>query len=408
VSRDNWPGAVTLRAKIQAHDQSTCGMAWSLDGAQFATGGNDNFCFLFNVEKILGSEDQWRSFRTENLYRANASDRRHSREDIVTTDLTPDGQSDVSWSNAIGQLFSSAPHNTNASAPLFQDRLSSHHQLALRSSVSDGNPSSPSTWGGMDDVISRSLLRNEDDLLVPLPVLRHSASAALQTWQHNAAVKAIAFCPWRRGLVATGGGSNDKMIRFFHTTTGTTLATISVSAQVTSLIWSTRRREIAATFGFAQPDHNIRIAVFSWPECRMVSRVRWEGSAGPDGNGGRILHGLAYPGGPGCMPVRASSSRPSERDVHQEETPTERSRRPPTHTSRERSPSPRSCIRGRAKMRTEREGCLVVACSDETVRFHEVWTAGSKATTAHTSGVLGGSDILEMTEGIDKEGEVIR
>ena len=25
-------------------------------------------------------------------------------------------------------------------------------------------------------------------------------------WPHGAAVKAIAFCPWREGLVATGGG----------------------------------------------------------------------------------------------------------------------------------------------------------------------------------------------------------
>lgn len=92
-------------------------------------------------------------------------------------------------------------------------------------------------------------------------------------WRHGAAVKAIAFCPWRQGLVATGGGSNDKCIHFYHTTSGAALATISVAAQVTSLIWSTTRREIAATFGYAQPDHPYRIAVFSWPDCRQVAAV---------------------------------------------------------------------------------------------------------------------------------------
>ncbi|KAL8739879.1 MAG: hypothetical protein Q9190_007357, partial [Brigantiaea leucoxantha] len=76
-----------------------------------------------------------------------------------------------------------------------------------------------------------------------------------QKWAHSAAIKAIAFCPWQRGLIATGGGSNDRAIHFYHTFSGACLATIDVQAQVTSLIWSTSRREIAATFGYAQPDH---------------------------------------------------------------------------------------------------------------------------------------------------------
>jgi hypothetical protein len=57
--------------------------------------------------------------------------------------------------------------------------------------------------------------------------------------------------------------------------------------------------------------------------------------------------------------------------------------------------------------RTAQEGCIVVASSDESVKFHEVWTAGQK-TTAGGEGLLGGSDILEALEGIDKQGEVIR
>jgi meiosis-specific APC/C activator protein AMA1 len=72
-------------------------------------------------------------------------------------------------------------------------------------------------------------------------------------WVHGAAVEAIAFCPWRDSLVATKGGSYDKCIHFFHTVSGACLATISVATQVTSLIWSTTRREIVATFGYAQP-----------------------------------------------------------------------------------------------------------------------------------------------------------
>ncbi|KAG0646287.1 putative WD repeat-containing [Hyphodiscus hymeniophilus] len=181
-------------------------------------------------------------------------------------------------------------------------------------------------------------------------------------WIHGAAVKAIAFCPWRDGLVATGGGSNDKCIHFFHTTSGASLATISVAAQVTSLIWSRTRREICATFGYASPDHPYRIAVFSWPECKQVAAIPWDGEH-------RALYAISYPGGPN-----------------------------ESHTSREG---------GRGLSRTAQEGCIVVASSDESVKFHEVWTANQKATSGG-EGLLGGSDILEGLEGIDKEGEIIR
>lgn len=164
------------------------------------------------------------------------------------------------------------------------------------------------------------------------------------------------------GLMATGGGSNDKCIHFYHTLSGACLATISVAAQVTSLIWSTTRREICATFGYAQPEHPYRIAVFSWPDCQQVAAIAWPGEH-------RALYAIPYPGGPN-----------------------------ESHTSKEG---------GAGLSRTAKEGCIVVASSDESVKFHEVWTSSPKATIGGP-GSLGGSDILEGLEGIDKEGEIIR
>ncbi|VBB77177.1 Putative Meiotic fizzy-related protein [Podospora comata] len=186
-------------------------------------------------------------------------------------------------------------------------------------------------------------------------------------WRHGAAVKAIAFCPWQDGLVATGGGSNDKCIHFFHTKSGSALATISVSAQVTSLIWSTTRREIAATFGYASPEHPVRIAVFSWPDCRQVAAVPWPSEH-------RALYAIPYPSGP-------EEEKRTEKGYLDELNP---------------------------KRRYKMEGCIMVAASDNSVRFHEVWGRDDKVATMGGVGMLGGSDILEGLEGIDKEGDVIR
>lgn len=115
-------------------------------------------------------------------------------------------------------------------------------------------------------------------------------------FHHSAAVKAIAYAPWQPTLLATGGGSNDRQIHFHHTESGSTLAVINVFAQVTSLIWSSTKREIVATFGYAQPEHDIRIAVFAWPSCECVMSIPWERK--PNGEIGRALWAIPYPGGP--------------------------------------------------------------------------------------------------------------
>lgn len=91
---------------------------------------------------------------------------------------------------------------------------------------------------------------------------------------HKAAVKAVAFCPWSKSLLATGGGSKDRTIKFWHTTTGTLLHEIQTSGQVTSLIWSTRYKQIVATFGFGDIDDPILITLYSYPQLIPLTQVR--------------------------------------------------------------------------------------------------------------------------------------
>ena len=37
---------------------------------------------------------------------------------------------------------------------------------------------------------------------------------------HQAAVKALAWCPWQKNLLASGGGTADRMIRFWNANNG--------------------------------------------------------------------------------------------------------------------------------------------------------------------------------------------
>lgn len=50
--------------------------------------------------------------------------------------------------------------------------------------------------------------------------------------QHTAAVKGLAWCPWQRRTIATGGGSGDHMIRFWDARAERELATIDAASPV--------------------------------------------------------------------------------------------------------------------------------------------------------------------------------
>ena len=316
VSRD-----MTLMVKISLHSQQVCGLGWSPDGLHFATGGNDNLCCLWEVSDILA--------------RPVTPQPRDSLQVIPAGLTEPTG----------------APQGTSLSSARL---LGCNYLDIVSQQVAQDIVAATSS-----PPILRTRTITERDQCIQIGEGRQK-----HKWTLGAAVKAIAFCPWQRGLLATGGGSNDRAIHFYHSLSGACLATINVQAQVTSLIWSTTRREIAATFGYAQPDHPYRIAVFSWPDCRQLVAIPWAGEM-------RALYAIRYPGGPNA----------SRRQVYEG---------------------------GRWWPRTDEEGCIVVASSDEAVKFHEVWTPFDRPKGTH-DGLLGGSDILESLEGADKEGvEVIR
>ncbi|CCK70907.1 ubiquitin-protein transferase activating protein CDC20 KNAG_0F02420 [Huiozyma naganishii CBS 8797] len=73
---------------------------------------------------------------------------------------------------------------------------------------------------------------------------------------HNAAVKALSWCPYMPNVLASGGGQNDKHIHFWNSTTGGRLGSINTGSQVSSLHWGqsyngngSMNREIVATGG---------------------------------------------------------------------------------------------------------------------------------------------------------------
>ncbi|KAH9604332.1 hypothetical protein KSS87_023403 [Heliosperma pusillum] len=64
---------------------------------------------------------------------------------------------------------------------------------------------------------------------------QHKTQPLLKYSEHTAAVKAIAWSPHLHGLLASGGGTADRCIRFWNTTTNSQLGCVDTGSQVSGL-----------------------------------------------------------------------------------------------------------------------------------------------------------------------------
>lgn len=70
--------------------------------------------------------------------------------------------------------------------------------------------------------------------------------------QHKAAVKALDWCPFHRGLLASGGGTADRTIKFWNSASGVMLNSIDTGSQVCSIVWSKHQRELCSSHGYSE------------------------------------------------------------------------------------------------------------------------------------------------------------
>jgi len=103
-----------------------------------------------------------------------------------------------------------------------------------------------------------------------LQVWNLSSTNAVQTYtDHSAAVKAIAWSPHHHGLLASGGGTADRCIRFWNTLTGQPMQCVDTGSQVCNLAWSKHSSELVSTHGYSQN----QILVWKYPSLAQVAKL---------------------------------------------------------------------------------------------------------------------------------------
>lgn len=98
---------------------------------------------------------------------------------------------------------------------------------------------------------------------------QHSTSPIQSYGQHQAAVKAIAWSPHHHGLLASGGGTADRCIRFWNTLTGQPMQCVDTGSQVCNLAWSKHSSELVSTHGYSQN----QILVWKYPSLMQVAKL---------------------------------------------------------------------------------------------------------------------------------------
>jgi len=102
---------------------------------------------------------------------------------------------------------------------------------------------------------------------------------------HKAAVKALAWSPFQRNLLATGAGTADRNIRFYNTSNRELVRAVPTNSQVCSLQWSRSSRELISAHGFSQN----QITLWEYPHMSRTAELT--------GHTARVLHTALSPDG---------------------------------------------------------------------------------------------------------------
>jgi cell division cycle protein 20 (cofactor of APC complex) len=102
---------------------------------------------------------------------------------------------------------------------------------------------------------------------------------------HQAAVKALAWCPWQKHLLASGGGTADRCIRMWNTQTGAQLQSVDTKSQVCALQWAKHEKELVSAHGYS---HN-QVALWKYPSMVKAAELT--------GHTSRVLHMAQSPDG---------------------------------------------------------------------------------------------------------------
>ena len=111
--------------------------------------------------------------------------------------------------------------------------------------------------------------------------------------KHKGPVKALAWSPWQRNVLATGGGKKDNVIRFYNADTKSVIGEYNTGSQICQILWNKYEKEIISSHGNSKNS----ICVWTYPKMNKIAEL--------NGHLSRALYMAMSPDG--CTLVSGSS-----------------------------------------------------------------------------------------------------
>ncbi|KAG0617835.1 hypothetical protein M758_4G018700 [Ceratodon purpureus] len=166
-----------------------------------------------------------------------------------------------------------------------------NHDARVRHSTATFTGHSQEVCGLRWSLSGQQLASGGNDNLLHIWDAAVSTSSAEQTPPlfrlegHQAAVKALAWCPYQNNLLASGGGTADRCIKFWNTQVGYCTNSIDTNSQVCALQWNRHQKELLSSHGFSQN----QLSLWKYPSMVKIAELT--------GHTARVLHLSQSPDG---------------------------------------------------------------------------------------------------------------
>ena len=214
----------------RGHNKEVCTIKWNSDFKYLASGGNDNLVCLWDVR---GKNEKNKSSFWDILN--SQSDEENDDDEMEEDDY----------------VYNVGSNETN--------NIDNNNKYKLNS------------------------INKKNNIIEPLTIIN----------KHKGPVKALAWSPWQRNVLATGGGKKDNVIRFYNADTKSVIGEYNTGSQVCQILWNKYEKELISSHGNSKNS----ICVWTYPKMNKIAEL--------NGHLSRALYMAMSPDG--CTLVSGSS-----------------------------------------------------------------------------------------------------
>ncbi|KPP71414.1 cell division cycle protein 20-like [Scleropages formosus] len=234
-------GDIIFLMKLEQEEDYICSISWSKDGNFIAIGTSDNKVQLWDVE---------------NQKRLRCMASHTSRVGAL------------SWNNHVLSSGSRSGHIHHHDV-----RVADHHIFTL---TGHSQEVCGLKWSPDGKYLASG---GNDNLAYVWPGVQEGGNqAAINCFNHQGAVKALAWCPWQANILATGGGTSDRHIRIWNASTGSCISSLDTESQISSLVFAPNYKELVSGHGYTHDS----LIIWKYPSMTKVAEL--------SGHGGRVLN----------------------------------------------------------------------------------------------------------------------